>query len=47
MKEIKPSKHRYDFESLFSKTNAKILGILENESDHPLDILYKQTYNQK
>ena len=44
---IKPSKSRYDFESQFSKTNAKVLGILCNNSHHPLEIIYKYIYNKK
>ena len=44
---IKPSKCRYDFESQFSKTNAKVLGILCNNSHHPLEILNKYIYNKK
>ena len=38
---IKPSNNRYNFESQFSKTNAKILGILDNETHHPLEIISK------
>ena len=41
---IKPSKSRYDFESQFSKTNAKVLGILCNNSHHPLEIINKYIY---
>ena len=44
---IKPSKCRYDFESQFSKTNAKVLGILSNNSHHPLEIINKYIYNKK
>ena len=39
--EIKPSNNRYDFERQFSKTNVKILGILDNETHHPLVIISK------